>query len=644
MVRLTSRYRISASSQLSITPQSDGGRSRFLIGHWRRLSCIFCLIVIAAVQPSRASEPIKLDPENPHYFLFRSEPTILISAAEHYGALVNLDFDYIPYLNELHVHGFNLTQLFSGIMVEDDKSTKMGYDDCLAPRPGRLLIPWMRSSTPGYVNGGNKFDLSKFDPKYFSRLKNFVSEADKRGIVVEIQLFWNYYRSDIWDISPLNPRNNINGIGKGGRNSTYNLSDPAITMVQTAMLKKIVAELKDYDNVYYEVADGQVLDGTEAWSNRMIATIVQAEAGLPTPHLIAQTLFGRASSTNPAVSIYDIPGLLPGAVARNAQHPKVIAFDDVAHLGAADKAYRLQAWDKVLAGAGAFVVRDFSITPDYEAGGPTLAPGDYGGGGASLRNQLTVLKNFIYGLNFSKMIHDPSVVRRVPENATALVLDEPGRVYVIYVEPKQAQTTNYSVRWTGQIESPHSEMYTFYTRADDGVRLWINGHLLIDDWTTHPVKEDSAQIFLTGGHKYALKMEYFQGMAGAAAGLLWSSRRQAKQIIPSSQLFRPDGSGEGLKGDYYEDLDFHHLVMTRYDDEVNFNWDGGASPFAIADSTAEEQPYLLVDLPAGSYQAKWLETATGKIFDRHEFKHTGGAKKMDVPVYSEGVVLSLKRN
>ena len=236
------------------------------------------------------------------------------------------------------------------------------------------------------------------------------------------------------------------------------------------------------------------------------------------------------------------------------------------------------------------------------------------------------------------------MVRGVPANASARVLAEPGQTYVIYIEPKPVQTVNYSVRWTGQVEARRSETYTFYTHSDDGIRLWINGRLLIDDWTTHPVKEDSAQLFLQGGQKYALKIEYFQGMAGAVAGLLWSSPGQPKHIIPSSQLFQPDGSGNGLKGDYYGDLDFHHLVMTRYDKEVNFNWDAGASPFAIANSTAEIQPYLLLDLPAGSYQAEWLETATGKTFNKSEFPHAGGAMKMELPDYSEGIVLSLKKD
>jgi len=50
------------------------------------------------------AEPITLHPDNPHYFLWKGEPTILITSGEHYGALLNLDFDYRRYFDELAAH------------------------------------------------------------------------------------------------------------------------------------------------------------------------------------------------------------------------------------------------------------------------------------------------------------------------------------------------------------------------------------------------------------------------------------------------------------------------------------------------------------------------------------------------------------
>jgi hypothetical protein len=64
---------------------------------------------------SRASgDVIRLHPDNPHYFLWRGRPTVLITSGEHYGAVINLDFDYRRYLDTLAAGGLNYTRVFSG--------------------------------------------------------------------------------------------------------------------------------------------------------------------------------------------------------------------------------------------------------------------------------------------------------------------------------------------------------------------------------------------------------------------------------------------------------------------------------------------------------------------------------------------------
>ena len=69
--------------------------------------------MIAAI--ALAAEPIHLHSQNPHYFEFRGKPTILVTSGEHYGAVLNLDFDMPPYLDELKSRGFNLTRTFSAV-------------------------------------------------------------------------------------------------------------------------------------------------------------------------------------------------------------------------------------------------------------------------------------------------------------------------------------------------------------------------------------------------------------------------------------------------------------------------------------------------------------------------------------------------
>jgi hypothetical protein len=96
---------------------------------------------------------------------------------------------------------------------------------------------------------------------------------------------------------------------------------------------------------------------------------------------------------------------------------------------------------------------------------------------------------------------------------------------------------NFSVRWTGQVSPRYSGSTTFYTVSDDGVRLWVNGQLLVDNWTNHGATENSGSISLTAGQKYDVKLEYYEATGGATARLSWSSACEPKAIVPAAQLY-----------------------------------------------------------------------------------------------------------
>jgi hypothetical protein len=109
--------------------------------------------------------------------------------------------------------------------------------------------------------------------------------------------------------------------------------------------------------------------------------------------------------------------------------------------------------------------------------------------------------------------------------------------------PPTGGTTNFSVRWLGQIQAQFSETYTFYTYSDDGVRLWVNNQLLIDNFTLHSGTENSGTIALQAGQKYDIRVEYFQGPGSAVMTLSWSSPSTAKAVVPASALSHPTGGG-----------------------------------------------------------------------------------------------------
>jgi hypothetical protein len=100
------------------------------------------------------------------------------------------------------------------------------------------------------------------------------------------------------------------------------------------------------------------------------------------------------------------------------------------------------------------------------------------------------------------------------------------------------QSNLFSVRWTGQVLAPITGNYTFVTSSDDGIRVWVNGQQVINNWTDHGTTTNtSAAISLTGGTKYDVVVEYYENAGGAVARLLWMYPGQAQQVIPVSQLF-----------------------------------------------------------------------------------------------------------
>ena len=398
----------------------------------------------AAAEPVR---PLALHPENPHYFLFRGKPAVLVTSTEHYGAVLNRDFDYVPYLDELHARGFNLTRTFSGVYREVPGSFGI-TENTLGPAAPRWLCPWARGEEPGAGDGGHKFDLKQWDPAYFDRLRDFVSKAGKRGIVVEFVLFCAIYNDALWDVSPMKPGNNRQGIGPPSRLAVYAGKDPDLLAVQEALVRKVAAELRDCDNVYYEVCNEPYFGGvTPEWTDQIVAALVDAESAAPARHLIAQNIAnGSAEVKNPNrhVAIFNFHyATPPQTVGLNSGLGKALADDETGFRGQADLAYRTEAWDFLLAGGVVYDNLDYSFTVTHPDGTAkvTTSPG---GGGPGLRRQLRVLKDFMDGLDFVHMKPDNSVLQggRVtaalagnpPEaRVRARALVEPGKAYAVYV-------------------------------------------------------------------------------------------------------------------------------------------------------------------------------------------------------------------
>jgi hypothetical protein len=474
---------------------------------YEKLRAVISILVLL-VPSAQASEPLQLNSQNPHYFLFRGKPTVLITSGEHYGAVINLDFDYVAYLNELAGHHLNLTRTWIGSYREltrdyDPKKGPYAIDrNTLAPKDELFLAPWQRAA-------GNKFDLSRWNPKYFARLQDFLSQASRRGIVVELNLFCSYYDESLWEASPLNSKNNINGIGEGSGKEAYTLRDKKLLAAQDALTRKIVEQTQAFDNVYYEICNepywGNV---TVDWQRHISQVIAAVEAHSRRKHLISQNVAefsSRVADPDPNVSIFNFHySRPPDSVAMNYALNRPIGMNETGFDGQADATYRIQGWDFLMAGGALYNNLDFSFAVGNENGDfkyPSYTPG---GGTLALREQLGILHDFFNQMNFIHMVPDPHLIAGgLPAGAIARALAEPGKQYAIYIHH-------------GHVLKDAKPQYTV-DEATHSMRLLLNlpsgsyQAIWIDTRTGHPTKKE--MFVVSNGTKQLDSPNYSEDIA-----------------------------------------------------------------------------------------------------------------------------------
>jgi hypothetical protein len=425
---------------------------------------VLCVLAVAGAVPARGAEPLRAHPDNPRLAVFRGRPTLLVGSTEHYGAVLNSDFDYPRYLDTVAASGLNLIRLFTGAYVE--KPGDFGIRlNTLAPAAGRALLPWARSETPGYRLGGNRFDLDRWDPAYFTRLKAVLTDAGKRGIVAEVTLFSAYYGGG-WEISPLHSDNNVNGTPRLPKERVQTLDNEGLLARQEALVRKLVAELAPFDNIYYEIQNepwadrAELLDfihpylvredmkdewrfwknkvegadpASRAWQARIAKVVREEERAHGVRHLVAQNYanFGYPlRDVDADIDMVNFHYAWPQAAARNLGLRKILNSDETGFAGSSDDTYRRQAWEFLLSGGTAFDHLDYSFAVGHEDG--TARNEAPGGGSPALRRQFGFLRRFLEALDLVALGPDEAVVRSAP-GAHVTAASSRSRQYAFYV-------------------------------------------------------------------------------------------------------------------------------------------------------------------------------------------------------------------
>ncbi len=435
--------------------------------------------------------PLRLHPENPRWFQWRDRPRALVTSAEHYGAVINLDFDFSRYLETLQRDGMNSTRILTGAYVEPAGAFGIRRNT-LAPARGRFLAPWARSRRPGYAGGGNQFDIERFSPTYLARLRAFLAEAGRRDIVVELTFFSAIYGDAQWAVHPFHSANNVQALSVPNWRELNTLptsgtkarldATPA-GAAQERLTRWLVRELNDFDNLFFEICNEpwatQATMGDQinpylldvrifpnavevpsprsvAWQRAIARVIADEESRLPHRHLIAQNVANfrlplTAGDLVPEADVINFHYALPEAVSWNPGLARVIGHDETGFAGSEDATYRHQAWDFLLSGGGLFNHLDYSFSVGHEDGTDDNyeAPG---GGGATLRRQLQVLSEFLHGFALERLNPDFQVVQRAPGVVTR-VLADPGRAYALYLRGRSPTRLSLDLppgRWTAE--------------------------------------------------------------------------------------------------------------------------------------------------------------------------------------------------
>ena len=404
--------------------------------HGRFLLLLPCLCLLAslvgAAEPARG--PLRQLESNPRWFADDTGRAVLLVGSHAWWVLQDNGllkreggdpppvFDYEGYLDFLEDHGHNFFRLWRW---ELPRWTGRQWDDRYPP--GQIKFcqphPWVRTGPGKAADGKPRFDLTRFDPEYFERLRTRVMAAGDRGIYAGVMLFEGWgaqFLEDGWDFHPFNRANNVNGID-GDRVGYYQLQDTEmggrILELQEAYIRKVVDTVNDLDNVLFEVCNEAGAYST-AWQYHVVETVKEHEASLPKQHPVGMTFQYKGGENQ---VLFDSPAdwISPnfGTHDRSYRedppadtHGKVVV-SDTDHLWGHTGGDAVWVWKSVTRGLNVLLMEDLLPSPTWED---------------SARTAMGQARRLTEGVDLAAMTPQGGL------SSTGYCLAAPGREYVVF--------------------------------------------------------------------------------------------------------------------------------------------------------------------------------------------------------------------
>jgi len=264
------------------------------------LICLFVFVIFCIGCTSKQNNALLVSKVNPRYFTDNSGKAVYLTGSHTWNNLVEMTetegmntFDYEAYLKFLKSYNHNFFRLWKWDMVNWNTAGNK-------EKNSRNLIvypqPWLRTGSEKASDGKPKFDLTKFNPEYFERLKARVEAADKLNIYVSVMLFegWGLqFSPGSFQNHPFHPSNNINktlpeSFPDSLRLEIYELKHENITRLQEAYVCEVINTVTGFDNVLYEISNENHPASLD-WQYQMIQFVKQVEQEMGNSHPVGMT-------------------------------------------------------------------------------------------------------------------------------------------------------------------------------------------------------------------------------------------------------------------------------------------------------------------------------------------------------------------
>ncbi len=339
--------------------------------------------------PTPAKGPLRVLSANPRYFTDGSGKPIYLAGTHNWHSLQDnghrlVDaqdpppvFDYGAYLDLLTRHHHNFFRLWRW------ESPKWTDEHPVVLTKYCQPHPWVRSG-PGLASDGKpKFDLTRFSPVYFDRMRRRIILARDQGIYVAVQLFegWELQFTDAWVCHPFNGNNNVQGVnadasgnGKGTDYSTLQVSamGKKVLALQEAYVRKVVDTVNDLDNVLYEVCNEAGGDSTD-WQYYLLRYVKNYESSKLKQHPVGMTVqYSRGTNAVVFNSPADWVSPNPGESRENyrddpsGEYRGKVIVNDTDHLWGHTGGDAAWVWKSFCRGLNVLFMEDLLPSPTWQ--------------------------------------------------------------------------------------------------------------------------------------------------------------------------------------------------------------------------------------------------------------------------------------